>query len=96
MRTMNLIVYEYLTKHSKKSFDQIYDYVKDELFSSWKERFNNLEEVAIDEIKIAELYTMLTVDGHFTRQNDELWTLTENLTYEELKQSKIKVPENIE
>lgn len=96
MRTMNAIVHEYLTKHGKRSFDQIYEHVKQELLPVWQKRFSDYDEEQIDSIKVAELYMMLTVQGSFARQNDDLWILRDAITYEELKQSKIKVPENID
>lgn len=96
MKSMHMLVYEYLKEHGKRSFEQIYEHVKSITLPWWKERFTDLDESQIDQIKVGELYTLLSIDGDFSRQNEELWTLTETLTYEELKQSKIKVPENAE
>lgn len=95
-RTMKEIVYEYIKKNGEAEFNQIWEAVESSQKQEWTDKYKAIEKSydRIKEIKIGELYSLLTLEGTFTKRDEKNWALTENLSYEELMQSKISIVEN--
>jgi len=87
------LAYEFLKEKDKATFNQIWKYVFDNKKNEWKEETDKLLK-EIEEEKIGEFYTILTVDGRFIRVADDKWSLVENFTFEETKSLRASAVEN--
>lgn len=93
MKTMQEVAYEFLLDNKKAPFNKVWDFVLKTLNVSWKETFPDKSNDKIIEVKIGELYTMLTANGKFIKDTDGNWTLCQFHTFEELAKMKINVSE---
>ncbi|WP_127942913.1 MULTISPECIES: hypothetical protein [unclassified Mycoplasma] len=96
MPTIYEVVKDLLTEHKTLSFQEIWSSLKKTMAAKWSKNPTDLKSDEFEKKKIGELYYMLTVDGDFVRQNENHWGLTKRLSYEEIKKTRIRVPENNE
>lgn len=96
MKNMIDVAYDYLKEKDFASFKDIFTFVANEMNDQWKKTFSEKQFKDSVDDKRAELYTVLSVDGRFVRNNDNQWFLTENFSYEEVKKMRINIGENIE
>ncbi|RMA79032.1 hypothetical protein JN00_0077 [Metamycoplasma subdolum] len=75
MNTMVDVARKALKANQDQEFHTLFETVKSELFNRWKEESNpSLTDEELLEIKRGELYKLLTIDGHFYRNDDGTWT----------------------
>ncbi len=96
MHTMLSVAYEFLETKEEATFTQIWKEVIKKMKPLWKVHFPTLLIKDIEDKKISELHTLLTVDGRFTKTKKDVWVLIENYTYEEVKQMKVNVGESLD
>lgn len=93
MKAMQQIAYDFLKEKKTATFKQVWDEVSKGRKASWKEEAKTISVPKIEEIKMGELYTMLTTNGQFIRNKDEKWTLSEFYSYDEVQKMKINAVE---
>lgn len=76
------VAYEYLMKHKKASFSDIWKYVKKELEIS----------AAYEEKAIGNLYTGMILDTKFFLKSDKLWYPRNEVSLEEIKSQVTTIP----
>lgn len=91
MKTMQEVAYEFLLDKKKAPFNNVWDFVLNTLKKSWIETYPDKTEAKIIEVKIGELYTMLTSDGEFIKDTNDNWTLCKFHTFEDQTKMKINV-----
>ncbi|MBN3534928.1 DNA-directed RNA polymerase subunit delta [Mycoplasma procyoni] len=77
MKTMIQLAIDSLENGKQLQFEEIFDYVKANLYDKWISQYSNISEEEEYEMltrKRGELYKLLTVDSHFRRLNDGSWT----------------------
>lgn len=95
MKVMREVAVELLEKKDAASteiprlpFDAIWQHVNVEIGHKWEgatKKFVNA--------KMGELYTMMTTNGEFVKDKDDMWSLTKNYTFSEIQKMKINVGE---
>lgn len=93
MKIMKEIVTELLEKKKNESFENIWEHVKKNSMKEWLSAYADTKESELERNKIGELYTMLTTQGDFVKDNTEKWSLSKNFSYEEVKKMKINIVE---
>lgn len=94
MKNMLKVVEEFLKKNEKgATFNEIFDHVREEMKQTWKELFPTKLLKNIEDDKIGELYTLMSIDGRFVRNNEQKWFSIETLTFDEVKQMRINASE---
>lgn len=95
-KTMKEIVYDFIKNNGEVEFNKIWDEVESNQKEEWIQKYKPFEKSydKIKEIKVGELYSLLTLEGTFTKKDEKIWVLTEDLSYDELMQSKISIVEN--
>ncbi|NQZ66099.1 MAG: hypothetical protein HRT99_02650 [Mycoplasmatales bacterium] len=91
MKTMKTVANDFLLNKKTSEFEDIWNEVKKELLDDWKKLYPKTSENEISKVKIGELYSMLTSNGEFIRDTNELWSLSEFYTYEDVQKMKINV-----
>ncbi len=91
MKTMKMVAKEFLLAKKTADFQEVWEKVKGDLLSDWKDQYPKSSDHEIDRAKIGELYSMLTSNGQFIRDTNEKWSLSEFYTYEEVQKMKINV-----
>ncbi|WP_033161241.1 DNA-directed RNA polymerase subunit delta [[Mycoplasma] collis] len=72
---------EVLSQNDTLTFYEVFEYVKNALFSSWIEKnksLNAVDKQILIEKKMGELYKILTVDRFFIKNSDESWSLNKH------------------
>lgn len=97
MKNMMDVVFQYLEKNKDGvQFQTIWAHVQTEMKATWKELFPTRLLKEIEEDKIGELYTLMSIDGRFIRDFESNWYLLEKLSFEQAKQMRINIGENTE
>ena len=88
MKVMREVVVEILEQaNGPMAFNTIWEKTQSELSSNWIDSAKFLRS------KMGELYTMLTTNGEFVKDNDDNWSLTKNYTFSEVQKMKINAGE---
>lgn len=93
MNTMLDIAKQMLNDNGPQKFDTIMDEVTKQLSPQWAVDQPSKTDAKIKEVKITELYTLLTISGSIIRVEDNAFDLVKNYTYEEAKSMKLKIGE---
>ena len=93
MNTMLNIATELLNKNGAQTFDEIMDEVSLQLSPKWEAAQPGKTDIKIREVKITELYTLLTITGSFIRTDETKFDLVKNYTFEEAQAMKLKIGE---
>lgn len=95
MKVMREVAVELLEKKDESSpviprlhFNEIWAKVVEEIGSKWES-----ENKKFVNAKMGELYTMMTTNGEFVKDKDDMWSLTKNYTFSEIQKMKINVGE---
>lgn len=96
MKLMLTVAYDVLKKRDHATFQELFDAVKEEQKLIWKELFPGELMSKIEVRKMGELFTYLTTDGRFVMIDDSHWTLTENLSHDEVQKLRVNIGENVE
>ena len=93
MKIMKQVAFEFLKENKTAPFEKIWENTINELSSDWQMIYKKLDITEIKKLKIGELYTMLTSDGEFVRNEKEEWSLSKFYSFEEVQKMKINVGE---
>lgn len=77
MKTILAVCLEFFEKNKDQEFDfkEIYKYVKTEMWETWKKYHPNLSNSELEERKMGEIYQLLVIDGSFSKNQDNKWSL---------------------
>ncbi len=88
------LAFEFLEEKGEATFSQIWKYVFDNKKNIWKDEEPDKLLKEIEDEKVGEFYTLLTVDGRFIKIPDEKWALVKNYSIEKIKSLRASAVEN--